>query len=370
MRKVLGIIAFASDSTQFGVMEKYRTVGSFSFLGRYRIVDFPISNMSNSGLSRIHVHVRKNPRSIINHLGGGRQYNINAKKGGLSIFFGEGKVSDIFNTDVASYYDNLNNIIEDNSDYVVISLGSVVSNINYEEVINEHIANGNDITIVYKFSDEAKEKFINCLTLSLGKEKDVTKIDINHGIYKTRNISLETYVLSKKLFVDLVKQARERSTLYWFKDIVNENLYRLNVKGFAYRGPVYIINSFKAYFDANLELIQRDKAKELFRKDWQVHTKTNDSVPTKYSKDARVSHSLISNGAIIKGTVKNSVIGRGCIVEKDAVVENSVILPGAYVGENVHLNYVVVDKKAVIEKVKNIEGNEQEIVYIERGSKV
>lgn len=371
MLKALGIIGFASDATHCGLMEESRTVGSFSFLGRYRIIDFPISNMSNSGLSRVHVHVRKKPRSIVNHLGSGRQFNFNSKQGGLSVYFGEREhSSELFNTDVACYYDNLQEILDSKFPYVIITAGNIISRLNFAEILEEHKKSGSDITIAYKFSDEAKTEYINCDTISLSKEKQVTQISRNHGIYKTRNISLETYVLSKELFVELVKEAHELSALYWFRDIINEKVNTLDIKGYAYRGPAYIINNFKAYYQANIDLINRDKASDLLKKDWPVYTRTNDSVPAQYGKDAEVKHSLISNGSHIKGTVVNSVIGRGCIIEEGAVVKNSVILPGSYIGKNAIVDYAVVDKKAQIIKVKEVIGSENDVIYVPRGSKV
>lgn len=371
MIKALGIIGFASDATNCGLMEQSRTVGSFSFLGRYRVIDFPISNMSNSGLSKVQVFVRKKPRSIVNHLGSGRQFNFNSKQGGLSVYFGEREhSSELFNTDIACYYDNLPEIMESKFPYVIITAGNIISRLNFEEILDEHIKKGSDITIAYKFSDDATREYINCDTISLSKEKQVTQISRNHGIYKTRNISLETYVLSKELFVELVKDAHELSQLYWFRDIINEKLNNLDVKGYAYRGPVYIINSFNAYYQANIDLIHLDKASDLLRKDWPVYTRTNDSVPAQYGKDADVKHSLISNGSHIKGTVINSVIGRGCIIEEGAVVKNSVILPGSYIGKNVIVDYIVADKKSNITKVKEVIGSKDDVIYVPRGSKI
>lgn len=371
INKALGIITFASDAASFGMMGNFRSVGSFSFLGRYRIIDFPLSNMSNSGLTDIHVHIRKLPRSLVNHLGEGRQYNINSKKGGIYVYFGEKQYpNELFNTDVASYFDNLQEIIDSKYQHIIISPGNIISKLNFKEILDEHVESGNDITIAYKFCDDAKNQYINCDTLALSKEKQVTQIGRNHGIYKTRNISLETYVLSKELFVRLVKEARKTSTLYWFKDIINEKMNELNIKGYAYKGPAYIVNSFKSYYQANIDLIQREKALELFKNDWQIYTRTNDSIPAIYRKTAEVSHSLISNGSEIKGTVKNSVIGRGCIVEEGAIVENTILLPGCHIGKDVTLNYAVVDKKVVIDKVKNVVGSKEEIIYIERGSKL
>lgn len=371
MLKALGMITFASDVASCAELERYRSVGAFSFLGRYRIIDFAISNMSNSGINRINVHVRKKPRSLMNHIGSGRHFNINAKHGNISVLFGEQQYqSHLFYTDIASYYDNLDELESSRIPYVVITTGNVIARIDYTELLKTHVEQGNDITVLYKYSDNAKEQYLNCDTLALSKEKQVTQIGINHGVYKARNISLSTYVLSRELFISLIKEAKTLSSLYWFRDILNDKVNRLDIKGYACKGPVYIINSLESYFNANMDLLNFDKVKDLFKEDWPIYTRTNDSVPTIYAEAAEVKNSVISNGTKVNGTVINSIIGRGCVIEEGAVVENALILPGSVIKKDVKINYVIVDKKATIGKVKELIGTKDNLIYIERGGKV
>ena len=215
-----------------------------------------------------------------------------------------------------------------------------------------------------------KKSFINCDVLNLNKQKGVLSIDKNRGNYKSRAISLETYVLSKELFMDLVKKAANVSSLYWFRDIVNDECTELDIRGVAHRGYVACINDFRSYFNANMDLLDYDRVLDLFKPDWPIYTRTNDSCPAQYYSGVEVKQSMVSNGCLIEGDVVNSVIGRGCVIKKGAVVKNSVILPGAVIGEDVHIENVVVDKQARILRKKEILAQPDKPMYVKRNDKI
>ena len=165
MCNALGIVNFPGSNVRVKGLQDFRPVAAFSFLGRYRLVDFPLSNMSNSGIENIHIHLKNRPRSVISHVGLGRQYNLNPKRGGISILYGENfPESEFYNTDVASFRANLRDMNKNKKDYVVIAPSYMVCSINYAEVVDAHVASGADITVVYKTVDNAKERFIDCNT--------------------------------------------------------------------------------------------------------------------------------------------------------------------------------------------------------------
>ena len=146
MYKAFGIINFAGNHIQVNGVQDYRPVGAFSFLGRYRIIDFPISNMSNSGIDNIQVYVRRKPRSLTEHLGTGRHYNINSKRGKLNIMYAEdGQVGNIYSTDIAAYIDNLDCIERMSQPYVVIAPSYMIYTADYSEFLNAHVESGADI---------------------------------------------------------------------------------------------------------------------------------------------------------------------------------------------------------------------------------
>lgn len=367
MSKALGIINFAGKHIWVDGLQSYRPLGALSFLGRYRIIDFPISNMSNSGIDQIQVYVRRKPRSMVEHLGTGRHYNINSKRGKLQVLFSENGVeNDVYNTDIAAYLENMKCIEEINCPYVVIAPSYMVYCENYSSLLKTHIESEADITLLYHTVDNAKEAYFNCNILELNRQKGVLSIEQNHGNAKNRNIFMDTYVMKKDLFIELVRKAKKMSSMFTLTDIVKAECGELDIRGVSHRGFFASVTDFKAYYDANISLIDLKTAKSLFDPEWPIYTRTNDSCPTQYFETGSVKSSVVSNGCLVEGTVENSVIGRGCVIKKDAVVKNSVLLPGAIVGAGVHVENYVVDKDAKLIRGKEIVAAPENPGYIKR----
>lgn len=354
MARAFGIVTSSGTHIKIEGMQQYRPIGAFSFLGRYRVIDFPISNMSNSGIDRIQVYVRNKPRSLAEHLGTGRHYNINSKRGKLQLMFAQNSSeNDVYNTDIAAFAENLEFIERMHEPYVIIAPSYMVYAQNYSELLQAHIDSEADITLLYHSVDNAREAFLNCDVLNLNKQKGVESIEKNRGSAQKRNIFMDTYIMKKELLIELIKKAKKISSMYTLAQIVNTCAGELDIRGVAHRGYFASITDFNSYYNANISLIDFKTADALFNPEWPIYTRTNDSCPTQYLEGADVKNSVISNGCLIEGTVENSVIGRGCQIKPGAVVKNSVVLAHTVVGENAHLENQVMDKWA-----KVIHGNE------------
>ena len=371
MYKAFGIVNSSSKNIRVEGLEDYRPIGAFSFLGRYRVVDFPISNLSNSGIDRIQVYVQEKPRTLVAHIGTGRHYNINSKSGKLQILFSDtAKRNDIYNTDISAYYENLECIEAMHHEYVVITPDYMVYSADFSTLIEQHIDSGADITLLYHSVDNAKEAYLNCNILNLNKQKGVLSIEPNHGNAKSRNIFMDTYIMKKDLLVDLIKKARATSSAFTLTDIINELHNDLDVRGISHRGFFASITDFQSYYDANMDLINIKTAQTLFDSEWPIYTRTNDSCPTHYYDTAEIRNSVVSNGCQVEGTIENSILGRGCIIHKGAVIKNSVILAGAEIGEGVHVENQVVDKLTKILHVKEVVSDPALPGYIKRGDRI
>lgn len=367
MNNAFGIINFAGNHIKVDGLQEFRPVGAFSFLGRYRVIDFPISNMSNSNIDNIHVYVRRKPRSLTEHLGTGRHYNINSKRGNLDILYTEhGQIGDIYSTDITAYMENMDVIEQMPQEYVVIAPSYMVYTADYSKFLKEHIDSGADISMMYHAVDNAKEEFLNCSMLNINKQKGVLSIEPNHGNAKSRNIFMDTYVMKTELFLDLVKKAHKRSAMYTFADIIDEESQNLDIRAVAHRGFFAVINDFNAYYHANMSLIDVKNASTLFEKDWPIYTRTNDSCPTQYFEGSKVTSSVISNGCLIEGTVENSIVGRGCIIKPGAIVKNCVISADVVIGKGVHAENLVVDKHAKLIRGKRIIASPEKPGYVKR----
>lgn len=371
MPNALGIIAFEDNSIHVEGLHDYRPISSISFLGRYRLIDFVLSNMTNSGIKNIQVYVKEKPRSVFEHLGTGRQYNINSKHGKLRIMTGEGKIlSEAYNHDVTAYLQNMQYIEESPFQYVIVAPSHMIYTVNFKTVLDSHIESKADVTVLYKTVDNANTHFIGADTLSLDDKKQVLEIKKNRGKYKNRHVSLGAYVMSKDAFIAMVHLADNLSSLYTLREVLQEQISELTMIGYPIKGYVACINSLEEYHRVNLELLDYDLGKQLFDPKWPIHTRTSDSCPTQYSSDANVSNAILANGCYIEGTIKHSVIGRGVIVKPGAVIEDSIVLAGSVIGDNVHLKNVVVDKGAHIRKVKELVAEDGEVLYVKRNDKV
>ncbi len=369
MSKAFGIVTSSGTHIKVDGMQDYRPIGAFSFMGRYRVIDFPISNMSNSGIDRIQVYARRKPRSLVEHLGTGRHYNINSKRGKLQVLFSEtSSANDFYNTDIAAFMENIEIIerMQIHQPYVVIAPNYMVYTQNFDTLLDTHIESGADITLLYHKVNNAREAFLNCDILNLNKQKGVESIEKNRGTAKERNIFMDTYIMKTELFVSLIKKAQKVSSAYTLPQIVNMECEELDVRGVAHRGYFATITDFKSYFDANLSLIDFEQATDLFDPEWPIYTRTTDSCPTQYFEGASIKNSVVANGCLVEGTIENSVIGRGCQIKKGAVVKNCVILAQAVIGEDVHIENQVVDKWAQVLHVKEVVADPDKPGYIKR----
>ena len=371
MPNALGIISYEDASVHVEGLDDYRPIPSLSFLGRYRLIDFILSNFTNSGIKNIQVYVKDKPRSVIEHLGSGRQYNINSKHGKLQILTGEGKVhSEAYNHDVTAYLQNMQFIEDSPYPYVIIAPSHFVYTVDFRRVLASHIESKADVTVLYNTVDNANTHYIGADSLSLDDKKQVLEIKKNRGKYKNRHISLGAYVMSKDAFIAMVHLADNLSSLYTLREVLQEQVSELVMIGYPVKGYVACVNSLEEYHRINLDLLNPEHAHQLFNPDWPIHTRTSDSCPTQFTSDARVSDATLANGCYIEGTIRHSVIGRGVVVKPGAVIENSVILSNSIIGENVHLKNVVVDKMAHIRKVKELVAEDGQVLYVKRNDKV
>ena len=367
MFKAFGIVNSTNKNIYVEGLEDYRPISSFSFLGRYRVVDFPISNLSNSGIDRIQVYVNKKPRSLVEHVGTGRHYNINSKSGKLQILFTQNDANqELYNTDISAYIENMESIEKMHHPYVVIVPNYMIYTADFDSLISAHVDSGADITLLYHAVDNAKENYLNCTAIELNRQKGVLTLERNRGNAKNRNIFMDTYIMKKELFVELVKEAKKISSMYTLGDIVRDKCATLDVRGVSHRGYFAALTDFKSYYNANMELIDYKAVSTLFNEEWPIYTRTNDSSPTHYYESASIKGSIISNGCCIEGTVENSIIGRGCTIKKGAVVKNSIVLADNVIGEGVHIENHVVDKHSTITHTKELVAPADKPGYVRR----
>lgn len=371
MGNVLGLVFANMHDTTLGDMTKNRTMGSVMFGGRYRLIDFPLSNMVNSGISEVGVITKSNYQSLLDHLGSAREWDLARKKGGLYILPPFGNVeSKLYRGRIEALYGAMSFIKHSRAKYVVLSDCDVVTNIDYKPVIAQHIASGADITAVAHTGVYSFDDIKSSTVLNTDKDGKVTSVLINPEISGTCTASLNMFVMSIEFLTDMIRDSMSRGNVSFERNILQDKCSELKIMTYEYTKYFSKLNSPASYFKANMELLNPENAKQLFLAGRSVYTKVSDNAPAKYDLNCAVKHSLVADGCIVEGEVENSVLFRGVKIGKGAKVKNCILMQGTVVGDNAELNYLVTDKNVNICENHIITSSPQYPMYVGKGASV
>lgn len=369
--KVLGLIFASLHDSSVMELTKQRTMGSILFGGRYRLIDFPLSNMVNSGVSEVGVITKSNYGSLMDHLGSGREWDLARKMGGLHLlppFSHEG--GGIYRGRLEALNNVWNYVGNTQADYIILADCDVITTIDFREVIDYHIEKNADITVVYAkgIADPAEGSTGDVLQLlDTGKIADVL---INPELSGECNKSLDMFVLKKDFLKQIVKDASAKSQYSFVRDVLQARKSEFEFYGYEHKGYYSKIDSVRGYYKANLDLLDYENRTRLFKAEMPVFTKVRDNAPVKYGLESDVKNSLIADGCVIEGTVENSVLFRGVTVNKGAVVKNCVLQQGTTVGEGCTVDSVITDKNVEIGSEKVLTGSENYPLYISKNAKI
>lgn len=370
MRRVIGICDLHNEPSLGGLTAK-RPLGAVTFLGRYGLIDFTLSNFSNSHIDRVYVLIRKGIVAIKRHVGSGSIWTNNTKLGFVELLLNEkGLYNPEFNTDVNNIKYNVP-LDELDFEYAVIAPSYFLSSMDFRPIIEAHIASGADITSVYKHVDNADKEYIRADKYKISGDK-VVKSAPNIGRSATADISLDTYVVSKKALKKIVNDASKYSEMFSIRDMINLFIEDeiLDVRGYQFEGYVVPILNLQNYVDHSFDLLNYHIRNQLFLEDWPIYTTTHNTPPALYGKDADVQNSFVANGSIIKGKVRNCIISRDVVIEKDADLKNCIIFTQTHISRDTKLEYVLADKSVNFKEVKKLSGEPENIVYIKQGAKI
>lgn len=371
MGNVLGLVFANMHDTTLGDMTKNRTMGSVMFGGRYRLIDFPLSNMVNSGISEVGVITKSNYQSLLDHLGSAREWDLARKKGGLYILPPFGNVeSTLYRGRIEALYGAMSFIKHSRAKYVILSDCDVVTNIDYKPIVAAHIESGADITAVAHTGVYSSDDIKTSTVFNVDADKYVTSVLINPDISGTCTTSLNVFVMSMDFLIETVNDAMARGNVSFERNILQEKCRELKIKIYEYDNYFSKLNSPESYFKSNMALLEPENARKLFVPKRSIYTKVSDNAPVKYDLDSKVSNSLIADGCIIEGEVENSVLFRGVKVGKGAKVKNCILMQGTVVGDNAELSYLITDKNVSICENHILTSSPQYPMYVGKGASV
>lgn len=365
--KVLGLVN-CFNNPEFGMLTKDRPMASTSFLGRYAYIDFPLSNFNNSNIDSIGILCQKHIRSLSKHVGNGRNWTSNTKTGDFSVLFDEPNISNPgYNTDINCLFENMQVLKEIHPDYVVIASPHMLYECNYNELLNDHIRSGDRITLLYTHVKGLKTSFINQKKVTISSKGKVTHMEINRGDQDEGDVYLGSVIMDYPMLESLMEYASNTSSFFNLEDTLSYLSASVLIRGVKIDGYVRCVDSLSHHLQYSLELLDEETFHSLFKENWPIHTRTYDTPPSQYSKEASVSCSFVANGCSIKGTVINSILGRNVKEEEGAIVKDSIISSDTIIGKNVHLEGVVADKDAAVIHAKEIKGSIADPIYIQKG---
>lgn len=357
LEKTLGVVFSNMHDHMLSEITEHRTMGSVPFGGRYRLIDFVLSNMVNSGINTVGVITKSNYQSLMDHLGTGREWDLTRKRGGLSILppFGHASAG-IYRGRLEALGGILSYIHHSDAKYVILADCDVVANVDFTGILKEHIEKNADITVVYKRDTATDEQIMDTTVLRLDENSMVNEVLIHPSIQEEDNVYLNFCIMSKDLLEKLINEGASRSVYSFKQGVLQAKCNKLRIYAWRFEGYSAKINCTRSYYKANMQILAPEVRAQLFPNDRPIYTKVRDEVPAKYGLNASADGSLVADGAIIDGTVENSIIFRGVHISRGAVVRNSILMQDTVVSEKVTLDHVITDKNVVIRAGRTLTG--------------
>lgn len=367
--KTLGIVFSNMHDHMLSEITEKRTMGSIPFGGRYRLIDFVLSNMVNSGISDVGVITKSNYQSLMDHLGTGREWDLTRKRGGLCILppFGH-SAAGIYRGRLEALAGIQSYIRHNDAEYVVLADCDVVANVDFTDALNQHLQNHADITVIYKRDTVADDQTMDTTVFRLDENGMVNEVLIHPEIKGEDNVYLDFCILSKELLEKLISEGMSRSIYSFKQGVLQQKCNKLRIFAWKFEGYSAKINSIRSYYKANMQLMDPEVRRQLFPRERPIYTKVRDEVPAKYGLDAKAEGCLLADGSIIEGTVENSIIFRGVHIGKNAVVKNCILMQDTVVSDKVVLDHVITDKNVVIREGRTLVGYETYPLVIAKDS--
>ena len=363
MKKMMGLVWTNYTDGDFGLLTEERPIAAIPYGGRYRLVDFPLSNMVNSGIRTVGLITPYLYRSLLDHVGNGKEWALSRKTGGLYFLPGStygmrGAGGRFLLRDILHNSAYLERAHED---LLVISSCSKICNIDFTEVAKAHEESGAGITLVYKkVAAGASGKNLDIVMDEKGRVADICKDAEGEA-----NLFMDALIIDKSMMIKILDWYAAQSYLD-LMDVITENLSQLSVYGYEFKGYAHSIDNIVDYMDASMELLNPDVIKELFMGDRRISTKIHDAPPVKYGPDAKVENSLVATGTVVKGVIENSIIFRGCRIEEGTVIRNSVVLPNCVIDKEVLLENVICDKFVKLSEGVKLHGTSERPLVVTR----
>lgn len=369
--KALGIVFSNIYDSSLGALTNHRTVASLPFGGRYRLIDFVLSNMSNSGIYKIGIITKYNYRSLMDHLGRADEWDLNRKNEGLVILppFATGNMG-VYSGKLEALYTAISFIDNPRYDYVVVSDATTIYNMDMRLAIEKHVQSGADVTVVSNVEEDKSKK--HPMILKLNSRGNVSEILIDSKPQENDLVGMGAFVFGRDLLVKAIEESHTKGLAHLERDFIQRafNAKKIKVCAYKFEGTVLRNENIESYFENNMALLDAETRKGIFVKGQPIYTKVRDEIPTRYVEGNEVCDCIVADGCTIRGKVKNSVLFRGVSVEEGVEIKSSIIMQGTKIGKGAKLENVILDKNVTVSEGAELKGTALHPVIIKKGETV
>lgn len=367
MANAMGIIFSNMHDEMLQDLTAGRTMGSVPFGGRYRLIDFVLSNLYNSGIDKVGVITKNNYQSLLDHLGSGKEWDLSHKREGLFILppFGRSQTG-VYKNRIEALCGIREFVRRSTQENIILCDCDEICNMDFSAPLDFHIANRADITVVCKKRKREKDRTVYSYTTD-GSGRAVS-IAINPETEDEVLTGVNIWIIRKSFLEYITSVVVPRGIDNWERGVLMAALRDYRVFCWEFTGYMGHIGSMRDYFKASRDLLDGGVRRELFYRYGHIYTKVRDEEPAKYGAEAEVVNSLVADGCVVEGRVENSILFRGVHIGKNSVIQNSIIMQSSRIDENVRLNYAIIDKDASIQSNRSLMGYGTYLLFISKGS--
>lgn len=373
MNNVLGIIIAFDNDNDLRELTEHRTVSAVPFGCRYRVIDFMLSSMVNSGVNRIGIVMRDKYQSLIDHIGSAKDWDLSRKNGGVTMlppYSYSKRASPLVNGELRGKIDALAGAIDylqkNRAEYVVVADGDIVANLPLDEIVDQHRESGNLMTMVC--IKKSKESPFTTY-VEMNRKKEVVDIRVGDcGEGRCKHIDLGVYVMRREYLIHLIADCVTHNCVHFERELLQRALHEGTIGSYVFSNYAVKIEDTKEYFRANMDLLDKEVRDELFLRQRPIFTQIHDEEPAYYGDEAVVDDSLIADGCYIEGSVSGCILFRDVHIEKDAKIENSIVMQNGRILSGASLAHIITDRGVTIREGRTMMGHENYPVVIAKSS--
>lgn len=346
----MGIIFSNIYDSNMGKLTSVRTSASIPFGGRYRQIDFILSNMANSGILDIGIITKYNYQSLMDHLGNCEEWDLKLGEGVRFLPPYATGHTGAYRGKLEALQTAMPVLERNNAEYVVLADTTVLCAINFREVVKEHIKSGCDVTVVGK-AGKCDGATPQRFAMKLDAEGKLADLALNYCAPQDYLVGMSMFVMSRKMLIETIHELVPHGKYHFERDFLlnRYNEGKLSINVYPFKNIALFNTSVEEYYHNSMSLLDPEVRKSLFRSEVPIYTKVRDSVPTWFGPNGQAANCVLADGCHVYGNAENSIIFREVDIEEGASVQDCIVMQGSRIGKGAKLRHVILDKNVVIE---------------------